>query len=288
MKEQEKEQRKMIREFFDLLNLHFQGRIDLFYIAKEVLQHKETTKSRFKIASGIPISAAYRYLIDKENVLWKNKTRGESVYWSFANNKGLTLAFVDDIQDIERFKQENHFLLVQTSERKYQAYFALSQPVDSYKLHTIQAELVKQYKGDPAATGWSQLRRVAGFLNTKYDTDFVVRIVHTGSSVLDVSQIKPVEVRFSPNSTNISNATQNGSPRANMSKSWQDFYTGDESQADMRYSLYLLGCGIDKQEVKNRLLKESADIETRKLGHLEKYLDLTIEKALRYIQQNSL
>lgn len=288
MKEQEKEQRKMIREFFDLLNLHYQGRIDLFYIAKEVLQHRETTKSRFKIASGIPISAAYRYLIDKENALWKNRKRGESIYWSFATNTNLTLAFVDDIEDIDRFKRENHFLLVQTSERKYQAYFVLSEPVDSFQLHHIQAELVKQYNGDPAATGWSQLRRVAGFLNTKYDTDFIVKIVHTGSSILDISQIKPVEARFSPNSTNISNATQNGSYKRNMSKSWQDFYTGDESQADMRYALYLLGCGTTAEEVRDRLLKESADIENRKLGHLEKYLNLTIEKAIQYIQQNSL
>ncbi len=288
MKEQEKEQRKMIREFFDLLNLHFQGRIDLFYIAKEVLQHKETTKSRFKVASGIPISAAYRYLIDKENAIWKNKKRGESVYWSYAQAKNLTLAFVDDIEDIDRFKQENHFLLVQTSQNKYQAYFALSQAVDNYKLHHIQAYLTKKYHGDPAATGWSQLRRVPGFLNTKYDNDFIVRIVHTGSSILDISQIKPVEARFSPNSTNISNETQNGSYKRNMSKSWQDFYEGDESQADMRYSLYLLGCGAGAEEVRDRLLKESVDIETRKLGHLEKYLNLTIEKALRYIQQNSL
>ena len=284
----EQEQRQEVRNFFDLLRLHFQGRIDLFYIAKEVLQHKETTKSRFKIASGIPISAAYRYLIDKENVLWKNKTRGESVYWSFAQAKNLTFAFVDDIQDIERFKQENHFLLIQTSQHKYQAYFALSEPVDSFTLHHIQAELVKEYNGDPAATGWSQLRRVPGFINTKYDTDFVVRIVHTGSSVLDVSQIKPVEAQNHSQATNISNATQNGSYRANMRKSWQDFYEGDESQADMRYSLYLLGCGTTAEEVRDRLLKESLDIKTRKLGHLEKYLDLTIEKALRYIQQNSL
>ena len=286
MKEQE--QRQEVRNFFDLLRLHYPGGIDLFYIAKEVLQHRETTKSRFKIASGIPISAAYRYLIDKENVLWKNKTRGESVYWSFAQAKNLTFAFVDDIQDIERFKQENHFLLVQTSQNKYQAYFVLSEPVDSFQLHQIQKKLVAEYNGDPAATGWSQLKRVPGFINTKYDTDFIVKIVHTGSSILDISQIKPVEARFEHQATNISNKVKNGSYKRNMSKSWQDFYIGDESQADMRYSLYLLGCGIDKQEVKNRLLKESADIETRKLGHLEKYLDLTIEKALRYIQQNSL
>ncbi len=286
MKEQE--QRQEVRNFFDLLRLHYPGGIDLFYIAKEVLQHKETTKSRFKVASGIGISAAYRYLIDKENAIWKNKKRGESVYWSFAQAKNLTFAFIDDIEDIDRFKKENHFLLIQTSQNKYQAYFALSQPVDSFQLHHIQKKLVAEYNGDPAATGWSQLRRVAGFLNTKYDTDFIVKIVHTGSSVLDVSQIKPVEAQNRWQATNISNKVKNGSYKRNMSKSWQDFYIGDESQADMRYSLYLLGCGARAEEVKNRLLRESADIENRKLGHLEKYLNLTIEKALRYIQQNSL
>ena len=289
----EREQRQEVRRFFDLINQYYSGDIDLFYISKAHLQGKRTM-GRLKIAT-IPVRRAYYKLISDENAIWKNKTRGESVYWSFANNKGLTLAFVDDIEDIDRFKKEDRFLLVQTSQHKYQAYFALSEPVDSYKLHTIQVMLAKEYKGDKAATGWSQLKRVAGFLNTKYNDNFIVRIVHVGSNVLDTSKIKPVEAQGRSQSikhTGGSNFVQNRAVsvdlRVSIRKSWQDFYEGDESRADMRYAIYLIAHGLTIDEVKQKLLTESIDIEIRKAGHLEQYLDLTLSKAYNYVLQNNI
>ncbi len=288
----EREQRAVVKQFFELINTKYTGDIDLFYINKAHLQGR-SPKGRLKIAT-LPVRRAYYRLISDENAIWKNRKRGESVYWSFANNTNLTLAFVDDIEDIDRFKQENHFLLVQTSELKYQAYFALSEPVDSYKLHQIQAELVKQYNGDPAATGWSQLRRVPGFLNTKYDTDFIVKIVHTGSSVLDVSKISPKNAPDCSQSikhTGVAHLEANRplsvALREGVRKTWQDFYEGDKSQADMRYAIYLLGHGLSMDEAKERLLQESVDIEERKRGHLEQYLELTLSKAYDYVLQNN-
>ena len=289
----EREQRAEIRRFFELINMHYKDSIDLFYISKEHLQGKEN-KGRLKIAT-IPVRRAYYRLISDENALWKNKKRGESVYWSFANNTNLTLAFVDDIQDIQRFKQEDHFLLVQTSEHKYQAYFVLFESVDSHRLYQIQKKLAQDYHGDPAAVGWSQLKRVAGFLNTKYDTDFIVRIVHIGSNVLDMSKISPKNAQNRSQGykhTGGSNFVQNRAVsvdlREGVRKCWQDFYTGDESQADMKYAIYLLGHGLSIDEVKQKLLTESLDIEERKRGHLEQYLELTLSKAYNYVLQNNI
>ena len=292
MKEQEKQQRQEVKRFFELINQHYSGDIDLFYISKAHLQGKRTM-GRLKIAT-IPVRRAYYRLVSDENAIWKNNRRGESVYWSYAQAKGLTLAFVDDIEDIDKFKKENHFLLVQTSEHKYQAYFALSEPVDSFRLHHIQAELVKQYNGDPAATGWSQLRRVPGFLNTKYNTDFFVKIVHVGSNTLDTSKISPKNAQNRSQGykhTGGSNFVQNRAVSVDLKvpvrKTWQDFYTGDESQADMKYAIYLLGHGLSIDKVKQKLLQESLDIETRKRGHLKQYLELTLSKAYNYVLQNN-
>ena len=289
----EREQRAEIRRFFELINMHYKDSIDLFYINKLHLQGK-ATKGRLKIAT-LPTRRAYYRLISDENAIWKNKTKGESVYWSYAQAKNLTLAFVDDISDVERFKKEDHFLLIQTSQYKYQAYFALSEPVDSYKLHTIQVMLAKEYKGDKAATGWSQLKRVPGFLNTKYNTDFFVKIMHVGSNVLDTSKIKPVKAQGRSQSikhTGGSNFVQNRAVSVDLrrcvKKVWQDFYEGDESQADMRYAIYLLGHGLSIGEVKQKLLQESLDIDVRKKGHLEQYLELTLSKAYDYVLQNNI
>ena len=288
----EKQQRAEVRRFFELINSKYTGDIDLFYINKLHLQGKNN-KGRLKIAT-LPAKRAYYKLISDENAIWKNKTRGESVYWTYATNTNLTLAFVDDIQDIDRFIKENHFLLVQTSQHKYQAYFALSEPVNSSKLYQIQKTLAKEYRGDPAAVGWSQLKRVPGFSNTKYDTDFVVRIVHVGSNVLNIAKIKPVEaqnraqtIKPTGGSHLCKNRPISVDLRGSINKTWEDFFTGDESQADMKYAIYLLSRGLSIDEVKQKLLQESLDIETRKAGHLEHYLDLTTSKAYEYVLQNN-
>ena len=288
----EKQQRQEVKRFFELINSKYAGDIDLFYINRAHLLGK-SPKGRLKIAT-LPTRRAYYKLISDENAIWKNKKRGESVYWTYATNTNLTLAFVDDISDVDRFIKENHFLLVQTSQHKYQAYFALSEPVNSSKLYQIQKRLAKDYHGDPAAVGWSQLKRVAGFLNTKYDTDFVVRIVHMGSNVLNIAKIKPVEASGFSNSikhTGGGNFEANTrlilDVRGHISKTWQDFYEGDESAADMRYAIYLLGHGFSIDEVKQKLLQESLDIQIRKQGHLEHYLALTVGKAYEYVLQNN-
>lgn len=288
----EKQQRQEVRRFFELINNKYTGDIDLFYINRAHLLGK-SPKGRLKIAT-LPTRRAYYKLISDENALWKNRKRGESVYWTYATNTNLTLAFVDDIGDIDRFIKENHFLLVQTSQHKYQAYFALSKPVDSYKLHYIQAKLAQEYKGDKAATGWSQLKRVAGFINTKYDDDFIVKIVHVGSNVLDVSKISPKNAqnefeRYKHTGGSHLEANRGVSLdlRGSINKTWEDFYGGDESQADMKYAVYLLGHGFSIDEVKQKLLQESLDIETRKAGHLEHYLELTTSKAYEYVLKNN-
>lgn len=65
-------------------------------------------------------------------------------------------------------------------------------------------------------------------------------------------------------------------------KSWIDFYTGDESQADIKYAVYLFSRGLSYQEVENALLRESRDIHYRKKGHLATYLKITLQKAMEY------
>jgi len=280
MLKHEKEQRQEVQRFFNILQQHYKGSIELFYINRDRLLEKNTRKSRIKFAE-IPIQEAYRVLM-QENAIWKNYKRQESVYWSYGQSNNLTLAFVDDITDIDRFKQEDQFLLMQTSQHKYQAYFLLDKPVNSQQLYQIQKHLVNEYKGDTGALGWAHLKRVAGFRNTKYEDNYIVKVVHIGSRVIKTAQIKPVVARKQPHSTNYPHRTKNERNSANM-KQWQDFYTGDKSAADISYTLYLLSRGYTPVEIEQKLLQESPDIQTR--HKLSDYIPRTIAKAQDYITQ---
>ncbi len=65
-----------------------------------------------------------------------------------------------------------------------------------------------------------------------------------------------------------------------------DYYNGDESAANMRYFIYLIGRALIVDEVKNRLLNESLEKIIR-FGNLEHYLELTTSKAAQYVYQNN-
>ena len=57
------------------------------------------------------------------------------------------------------------------------------------------------------------------------------------------------------------------------------FYTGDESQTDFKYVLYLIGKGYSDDEIRDKLLEESSDIYKRKGKYVDDYINRTIRKA---------
>jgi len=226
-------------------------------------------------------------LLKEENAWFKNKEINKSVLWKFAEGQeGYNIVIVDDIQAVQQFKQKDHYLLWQTSESKYQAAFVLDRYLQAENIKKVQKALISIYGGDKPL-GASHYVRVPGFLNTKYQDPPYVRLHYIGKNILSTEQVlryyrynieareqKPKDLKSLPRLLTYRELQE-------RKKDWWHFYNikGNKSDADFAYTLYLLRFNLTDEEIKQILLTESDDIENRKRGHLEDYLERTIKKA---------
>jgi len=70
-------------------------------------------------------------------------------------------------------------------------------------------------------------------------------------------------------------------------KIWQDRLAkaeGDESRADISYAMHLLRKGFSDEEVQYILAEVSENLQFRKKGHVDDYLQRTVEKAKYFLQ----
>jgi len=273
------EQQAQTKAFLKLLAQHTTTKIDLHYINHDTLKDRSTNK-KLTIATNVSIDSAYK-ILKEENAFWKNKMRSENVYWSWSkHSESFNVAFVDDIlyDKADVFKQKKHFCLIQTSQKKFQGFFLLDRYVDSDSLVKIQKVLRKSYFGDIGAIGTYQLHRLTGFVNTKYEDNFVVKIASVGDTVLKVDNILSYYDKL-----NAPEPKQKPKPEPKQiikvkGKTWKDFYDKDKSQADLKYALYLLHF-YSPEEVYSILEQESPDLDRRKGAYTNDYIIRTIEKA---------
>ena len=280
-----KKQEKATKRFLSILASHTKMRIDVLLIHHDSLFDRSLGK-RLLVGSGIEISKAFRKM-KEENLWWKNSVKKENVYIAWSRNQHYNIATVDDIMGeyVERFRRKNHFLLVQTSAKKYQGYFLLDRYVTYETLHKVQKVLCKVYNGDTGALSPVQLKRCVGFENTKYGDGFIVRVDYTGTNKVSVGRAlslykkwfepkKKSKPKFQPK-TEVFDFSYRGL------KCWKDFECEDLSVADMRYACYLVRMGLSDDRIAERLLSESPDIERR--HKVDDYIRRTIEKARKYV-----
>jgi len=269
-------QQEQAKEFFSLLASKSNILIDLHYINHQSLLDRSINK-KLVIKKAIKLREAFREL-KNDNAFYKNKMRFENVYFSFnANQSGFNIATIDDIERIEEFKAKNHLCLIQTSKSKYQAFFLLDTYVNATDLAKIQKVLQVLYKGDKAATGALQLKRIVGFINTKYGDNFIVRTIHKGDNVLNAKKLleyyeEHINIKPKP----IQKLQIKSDKKV---KNWSDFFRGDPSSADFSYALYLLHF-YNEEQAKKILREESKNLQERKGAYVDDYLERTISKAL--------
>jgi hypothetical protein len=226
-------------------------------------------------------------LLKKENAWFKNDKVKKSVLWKFAEEQTYNIVIIDDIQAVQQFKEKDHFLLWKTSRNKYQAAFVLDGYLEAEDIKKIQKALIDVYGGDKPL-GASHYVRVPGFLNTKYEDPQPVKLIYVGKNIISTEQVlryykynvepkekKPAkDLKALPKLMTYKEIAQ-------RRKSWQYFYNlkGNKSDADFAYALYLMHFNLSDEEIKQTLLVESDDIENRKRGHLQDYLERTVSKA---------
>jgi len=272
------QQEQQAKEFFSLLANKSNILIDLHYINHQALLDRSINK-KLVIAKSIKLREAYRCL-KNDNAFYKNKIRQENVYLSFnVNQNGFNIATIDDIERIDEFKVKNHFILIQTSAKKYQAFFLIDTYVNANDLAKIQKVLQVLYKGDKAAVGAYQLKRVSGFINTKYNDNFIVKTIHKGDRVLNAKELlQYYEEHIKPKPPQKLQSTSS-IKSDKKSKTWSDFYKDDYSSTDFSYALYLLHY-YNEEEAKEILKKESKNLFERKGAYACDYIERTIQKAI--------
>ena len=234
-------------------------------------------------------------LLEEENAWHKNAAYGYSVLWAFSReNQRFNIVVIDDIQNIETFKLRDHFLLWNTSD-KFQAAFLLNKGVTAEEAKKIQRVLIGDYGGDLGGLGAMHNKKMPGFYNTKYRSNPpFMKIHHIGSTVVDTEAMLWLyeeiygkgATKYKKRGTGHTIFTVEQDLDHKIQKSWQDFMRGkgNRSQADIAYAIYLMSRGYTDEQVRQTLLSESEDIEIRKKGHLEDYLDRTIIAARRYFE----
>ena len=236
-------------------------------------------------------------ILEREDAWRKNAVYSYSVLWAFSReNQYFNIAVIDDIQNIETFKLRDHFLLWNTS-NKYQAAFLLDKGVTAEEIKKIQRMLIRAYGGDLGGIGASHTFKMPGFYNTKYPQDPpFMRVEYIGTRVIDTKyalfMYKEIYEKGGISQGKENKATPITAQQvlnqlsSNIEKTWQDFMRerGNHSQADIAYAIYLIARGYTDEQVRDALLSESEDIETRKKYHLEDYLGRTIMAARRYFE----
>jgi hypothetical protein len=220
----------------------------------------------------------------------------ENIYFKPVSDLQAVL-FLDDVPEKNLEKLPSNTIIVQTSEHKYQAHIFL-QRAKSLEERTNLQRLLQQYFGsDIASIDGNHARRLPGTVNWKYESHPVVRVikeVRTGKTPEEL--IKELQREEQRKEQEKERQEQERKPKiANNGnkKDWWYFYhlkqdengKADLSRVDFAYTVYLYKKGLSKREIEERLKAESMNIEERKKGHLEDYLDRTYRKALIFVRK---
>ena len=238
------------------------------------------------------------------------------------------VAFVDDVPEEFLTRLPKDSLVVETSPHSYQVHMPMwvhglgdvkiegedgvyKDPRDilnakafryvykSVSVRDVFRGIVSYYRGDRGSRDYYHLRKLPGFLNYKYDDAPMVSVrddiekdalMNTSGLMNYVGDIIHRE--------NVRKFNRYVSfPTEQVRKRWMDFYktaphradgSVDLSVVDMRYAVYLLSQGVRPVYVMKALKQESMDIAVRKEGHLDDYLNRTVNKAIAYVESKGL
>jgi len=195
------------------------------------------------------------------------------------------VAFVDDPKDPKwREKITKDTIIIETSPNKYQLHIPLEADF-TYTKRALQKAFNRFFKGDNVS--WNHARKLPFYLNNKYDPPYYINIEKNTSkrTIIELlNEIQPIweEIKAEEEPVTTPHRQKDEVARTQKWKSWIDFFEGDNSQADYRYAIYLFSRGYSWEEVKEILLQESPDIHIRKKGHLQDYLNRTLQKAYNW------
>ncbi len=208
--------------------------------------------------------------------------------------------FLDDVPE-DRFDElPNGTIVVETSPGKYQAHIPLPKPFSQEDATTCQSKLVGYFESDIGGKALLHFRRLPGFTNKKYKEQPVAKIVKAVQNNVDLMRLlgdiednrlvndllQEERWRMLEQKTPAIAKQVEQILDTEGETTWQRFYNesdGDRSAADLKYCMRLYRKGFDPQAIAYALIEVSPDLELRKPKHVEDYVNRTVGKAIRYV-----
>lgn len=223
------------------------------------------------------------------------------IYIRPKGNQGLIL--IDDATQavIDRLKGDGVIpaCVVETSPLNFQAWVRMSKTdLDNEKATQVAQYLAYRYDCDAAAAAWRQFGRLAGFTNTKphhvgKDGKFPFVLLHdaTGTLAPDAARIfeeahEWEKRRAAQRHLVMSNEPPQGEAADMFKRELASLVAryGDnlnESQADWMIASKLAQQGFPREDIAAAMVAYSPDIQERKFGRVEKYVETTLNKVFQ-------
>ena len=229
-----------------------------------------------------------------------SEKEGEELYFQPVEGQQRGI-FLDDfpVSKADLLELPRGSLVVQTSPGKLQVHIPLPKPEPIEKAALLQKAFVNFYNADAGSKDILHLRRLPGFPNKKYVEKPQVKVLgYVGAKDWNtlIDEVNKNQERIEKEQEERWKQIQQKEPtkapdialeQEYGSKIWHDRLLkaeGDESRADLSYAMYLLRKGFSEEAVKYLLAEVSENLESRKAGHVQDYLNRTVEKAKQFLQ----
>lgn len=229
-----------------------------------------------------------------------SEKEGEELYFQPVEGQQRAI-FLDDfpVSEADLLELPRGSLVVQTSPGKLQVHIPLPKPEPIEKAALLQKAFVNFYNADAGSKDILHLRRLPGFQNKKYPERPIVKVLgYAGTKTWDEvitainRQQEEIEQEQAKRWEHLQKTTPKRAPDIALeleygNKIWQDRLAkaeGDESRADISYAMHLLRKGFSDEEVQYILAEVSENLQFRKKGHVDDYLQRTVEKAKYFLQ----
>ena len=234
--------------------------------------------------------------LNRKRVWYFVNIKKENLYFKPVSDTQAVL-FLDDVPEENLEKLPSNTIIVQTSPGKYQAHIFLQKARPLEERTRLQRLMQEYFGSDPASVDGNHARRLPKTLNWKYESHPVVRVIKelkTGKTPEQfIAELEREEKRKEQEKEKQEQERKAKIENSGDKKDWWYFYhlkqdengKADLSRVDFAYTVYLYKKGLSKKEIEERLRAESLNIEERKKGHLEDYLDRTYRKALIFIKR---
>ena len=224
---------------------------------------------RYKNANGADIYVGMNPL--KQDASTRTKDDIETIRHLYIDLDHGGSTALDAIKNSDLVPQPNYVL--NTSPDKFQVVWKV-EGITPEEAEALQHGMVREFRGDPAATDSTRVLRLPGFANKKYDQDFYVQARSESTQTYHIRDFKvPIDSQDAPRLHNEETARSHRAPGSTLS----------QSEHDWAYAKRALARGDEPDEIIRRI----ADFRSEDKPSPEYYARHTVMNAQAELQSKA-